>query len=84
MLTTAQNNQKLICHREHVKHNVCCSKKTCKNWVEQAECKNCLVVAATNGFSTLHKLEEVYGLNRVKICQVERLVLDKIKQLADL
>jgi len=48
------------------------------------DCKNknnCILVAAKDGNRTLQEIGDLFGLTRMRICQIEKAALNKLKQL---
>lgn len=41
---------------------------------------NCAIIAAGGGKMTLHEIGKIFGLTRMRICQIEKRALEKIKQ----
>ncbi|NBP02925.1 MAG: hypothetical protein EBU90_22995 [Proteobacteria bacterium] len=40
---------------------------------------NCVIIASQNGPYTLQKIGKIYGLTRMRICQIEKTIIQKIK-----
>lgn len=90
-----QNNKKLhviqehestivngvTCFSAHAHYDVCCKRERCQYWFSNKENNNCVLVAAQNGPHTLQKIGEMYGLTRMRICQIEKNILDKIRKV---
>ena len=70
------------CFSEHAKLNVTCNRKRCHNWIEHVEGNNCVLIAAQQGPHTLQKIGQIYGLTRMRICQIEKGIFDKIRNLS--
>jgi len=73
------NNQ--ICFQLHEKYNVSCQKKQCKNWINYPDGKNCVIIASKTGPKTLQEIGKIYNLTRMRICQIEKNIYQKIKLL---
>ena len=67
------------CFSIHEKYGVCCQKRTCNNWVDYEEGKNCVLIASKSGPKTLQEIGKIYGLTRMRICQIEKSIYEKIK-----
>ena len=67
------------CFKEHKKHNVDCLKKECKYWVDYPDNLNCTMLMANNGPKTLQEIGEIFGVTRMRICQIEKSVLNKLR-----
>jgi hypothetical protein len=62
------------------KHNVCCQRKKCPHWISFSEGCNCVMITANNGPYTLQDIGKMYGLTRMRICQIEKEIQRKIKE----
>ena len=71
------NNTK--CFEAHSTHKVNCQKKNCRHYINNSDSFNCVVIASQNGPYTLQKIGKIYGLTRMRICQIEKSIIQKIK-----
>lgn len=55
-----------------------CHKKDCKYWINCATEKNCTILAASSGPRTLQEIGDMFGVTRMRICQIEKKILGKI------
>jgi len=76
--------QGTTCHAEHKKFEVQCEKKTCKYWHEAADCNNCIMIAASRGEHTLQEIGDLFGVTRMRICQIEKLIFKKLLNKSEL
>jgi hypothetical protein len=67
------------CFSTHAKFAVECNKKVCPNWIQHKDCQNCVLIAAQDGPHTLQEIGKIYNLTRMRICQIEKTIRDKIK-----
>jgi hypothetical protein len=74
-------NDVKTCFDLHDLHNVSCQKKSCKNWINFAESKNCVIIASKAGPKTLHEIGKIYSLTRMRICQIEKNIYQKVKTI---
>ena len=58
-----------------------CLNKECRLWLECKLKQNCTIIAAQDGPRTLQEIGNLHGLTRMRICQVEKEALRKIKEL---
>lgn len=72
---------KETCFNLHDKHGVLCQKKSCENWVAHGEGKNCVLITSKSGPKTLQEIGQIYGLTRMRICQIEKVIYEKVKNL---
>lgn len=56
-----------------------CKRKSCKQWINYAEGKNCVLLTSQKGPLTLREIGKIYGLTRMRICQIEKGVFQKIR-----
>ena len=54
-------------------------KKECRHWIECDENKNCSIIAADDGPRTLQNIGDYYGISRMRVCQIEKSLLEKLK-----
>jgi len=67
------------CFEAHAKHKVSCQKKSCRHHINNIDSFNCVIIASQNGPYTLQKIGKIYGLTRMRICQIEKTIIQKIK-----
>lgn len=69
------------CFSLHEEHNVSCQKDLCKNWIDYKSGKNCVLITAKSGPKTLQEIGEIYDLTRMRICQIEKNIYRKIRNI---
>ena len=57
-----------------------CDRASCQNWVSMPEALNCSIIGARSDKMTLHAIGRIYGVSRMKICQIEKEALAKVKE----
>jgi DNA-directed RNA polymerase sigma subunit (sigma70/sigma32) len=77
-------NEANKCFEVHAAYKVCCQKKSCKNYIENASTQNCVIIAAQKGPHTLQNIGKIYGLTRMRICQIEKNIIQKLKNSIDI
>ena len=70
------------CHEYYAKYNKSCKKNKCRYWIDSKDCSNCVVSKAKEGTSTLQEIGEIYSITRMRICQIEKTIIEKIKKRA--
>jgi hypothetical protein len=60
-----------------------CKKQDCVNWINCAKDKNCVLISAKSGPKTLQSVGDIFGLTRMRVCQIEKSILKKIKPYLD-
>ena len=77
-----KNNSNVVpnttCFKEHEKFRVNCLKSQCSYWHADENFHNCILIAAKHGPMTLHQIGEMFGVTRMRICQVEKLIFNKL------
>ena len=71
------------CFNSNKKNNQHCSKKDCKYWIDLREHNNCCILAARHDQQnfTLEKIGNIFGVTRMRICQIEKIALSKVKDI---
>lgn len=72
----------VTCFSVHAKANVDCQRKKCQHWIAHEEGHNCVMIAAQNGPHTLQEIGKIYGLTRMRICQIEKSIYEKIRAIS--
>jgi len=75
------NNKNKTCFSEHKRLNKPCDNNNCRQWLNCKNKLNCAIIAAGDGPRTLQEIGDLHGLTRMRICQIEKTALKKIKQL---
>lgn len=67
------------CYELHGTTGKLCKNTTCRHWIELEESSNCTILAAQSGPKTLQKIGDIFGITRMRICQIEKKILNKIR-----
>ena len=67
------------CFKEHLKHEKDCQKSSCRHWISCKKYNNCTIIASKNGPKTLQEIGDLCGLTRMRICQIEKSALKKVR-----
>lgn len=70
------------CFSVQAKHGIDCQRTHCRQWITNPESHNCVIIASQEGPHTLQKIGKIYGLTRMRICQIEKTIFEKIKQIS--
>lgn len=77
-----QKIENTTCFAEHEKRNLNCKKRSCKYWMKCPAQNNCVILAAKSRESrTLQEIGDMFGLTRMRICQIEKVAIAKIKSM---
>lgn len=71
----------VTCFSMQAKYKVDCQRKGCRSWIDHPESQNCSIIAAFEGPKTLQDVGKIFGLTRMRICQIEKNISKKIKDL---
>lgn len=69
------------CFAEHKKRGLTCEKKSCPNWMNREDCLNCAIVGSQSRKWILKDIGELFGVTRMRICQIEKEVIVKLNKL---
>jgi DNA-directed RNA polymerase specialized sigma subunit len=72
------------CFAEHKKNAAECNNTECKYWIKNAEKSNCVLIMAEDGPKTLQEIGDLFGVTRMRICQIEKLIFRKLSNKANL
>jgi hypothetical protein len=73
--------QNVTCYNAHKQYGVDCQRSSCQHWIQYKKGHNCVMIAAQNGTHTLQEIGQIYGLTRMRICQIEKNIYEKIKKI---
>ena len=68
------------CFSIYEHYNVPCDKVDCKNWIAHQKELNCILIASKKP-NTLNDIGNIFGLTRMRICQIEKNIKKKIFNL---
>lgn len=50
-------------------------------WINHEKGLNCAIVTAQEGPHTLQQIGDIFGVSRMRVCQMEREILKKFREL---
>ena len=68
------------CFEYYAQEGKTCDKKNCRYWIEHQKTQNCTINCAKKGTLTLQEIGEIYKITRMRVCQIEKLIINKIKK----
>ena len=69
------------CYIYNKKLNVKCEKNNCRYWIEKKDSNNCCLIASEeNNKLTLEEIGSIFNVTRMRICQIEKKAIKKIKE----
>lgn len=71
--------EKYDCILEVKNKNSKCKQTTCRHFLDSEQHLNCSIIAADSGPMTLQEIGDFYGISRMRVCQIEKAILKKIK-----
>ena len=70
------------CFKHHKQNKVNCEIKKCKYWINDPSNKNCcLILAEKKEYLTLEEIGKIFNVTRMRICQIEKQAIKKIREL---
>lgn len=70
------------CFAVTAKAKIDCKRQRCPHWIAHPEGHNCVMIAAQSGPHTLQKIGQIYGLTRMRICQIEKGIFEKVRKVS--
>ena len=75
------NDKDETCWQANENNDTPCQNKECRLWLECKAKQNCTIIAAQEGPLTLQQIGNLHGLTRMRICQVEKEAIRKIREM---
>ncbi len=74
-------DNELTCFDVHRSKKIECQKKSCRYWINHPYEQNCTIIAADDGPKTLQEIGDIFGVTRMRICQIEKSIKKKLLNL---
>jgi len=72
------------CFYYHKKLNKCCQKSECRYWQNNLdENQNCIINKANEKEHTLEEIGNIFDISRMRICQLEKNIVNKLKNIVN-
>lgn len=78
-LTKNMNENNKTCIELVKKQAHPCNNTDCRHNLNSEKYYSCALIAAENGPLTLQEIGDFYGISRMRICQIEKSILKKLK-----
>ena len=74
-------NNKLSCFSVHESNNKTCKNSTCRYWHDLKENQNCIINKVNeNCDMTLEEVGKLFGITRMRVCQIEKSAIEKLRK----
>jgi DNA-binding CsgD family transcriptional regulator len=67
------------CYQAVQENNSACTQTECRHYLSSEGDLNCSILAAKNGPKTLQEIGDYYGISRMRVCQIEKSILKKLR-----
>ena len=57
-----------------------CPESECRHFLKSENDLNCAIIAAQAGPKTLQEIGDYYGISRMRVCQIEKSILKKLRK----
>lgn len=71
---------KITCFGKTILNNFDCNNKECIYWYENNSNKNCIINASNEKSHTLQEIGDIFGISRMRVCQIEKKSIQKVKK----
>lgn len=73
------------CFNYHIKNKTKCERKSCRYWIDNVASKNCGLnfINSNNQKTTLEDIGKIFNVTRMRICQIEKKAIKKVKDIFD-
>ena len=79
MVEKVLKNDTLFCVTETRSRCTPCENYDCRHNLKSSKYYSCALIAADDGPLTLQEIGEFYGISRMRVCQIEKTILKKLK-----
>ena len=79
MANNINKKQSYHCVNEIKKAMTPCNNTDCRHNLNSKKYNSCSLIAAEDGPLTLQEIGDFYGISRMRVCQIEKSILKKLK-----
>ena len=72
-------NDYKTCFSKHKQKHTLCKKEACRHWIDCHESNNCVLIEAQKGPKTLQEVGHIFGITRMRVCQIEKKIIQKLR-----
>lgn len=74
-------NMEQKCFEQISNQRKSCKQKKCRYWIDCKAYKNCCIIGAKSSEKiTLQNIGEIFNVTRMRICQIEKAAVKKLKE----
>jgi DNA-directed RNA polymerase sigma subunit (sigma70/sigma32) len=73
----------LTCFEAHQELKKSCENSKCRMWMKMESNNNCTILSAKSGPKTLQEIGDIFGVTRMRICQIEKTILRKLSRMVE-
>jgi len=73
------NLKDFVCVKKVKKSNSPCEEKDCRHRISCSSDLNCSIIASEAGPKTLQEIGDYYGISRMRVCQIEKALMERLK-----
>ena len=74
-------NKNKTCFSNCSNNKIMCENKSCRAWFDCKHYNNCALLASADGPMTLQTIGDLFKLTRMRICQIEKNAISKIREM---
>ncbi len=74
-------NKGKTCFSNCRKNKIMCANTACRAWFDCKKYNNCALLASEDGPMTLQNIGDLFKLTRMRICQIEKNAISKIREM---
>jgi len=79
-MDTDKDTNSKKCYNTVADKNLPCGESDCRHFLNSKRDLNCSIIAAQDGPKTLQEIGDYYGISRMRVCQIEKTILKKLRK----